>query len=264
MTRYSNHIPHSDINPKKSHWPIVAAIGGGALFLGWMGIMTASLLKPDQNTVALMELLREEREINTTLALQAQTTTAAPALSPADRDALLEDLVTRSNQSDFLTSPIEASQDTSLQTSAIVAAAIEQQNSNTSALEQMVGADPCIATLSDLVQGARIPFNVASVQPTTANLEIARQIAITASTCPAVMVAVEGHTDPSGNEVDNLLISWQRAEGTIAMLAAEGFDVARFEPLGFGSRHLADQGLDAQAAAVNRRVQFHLAPMPGQ
>ena len=77
---------------------------------------------------------------------------------------------------------------------------------------QLAGTDPCIANLTKLVPNARIPFENAAIQPTSTELEIARGIAVVASSYPMVMVAVEGHTDPSGNEVDNLLISWQRAE----------------------------------------------------
>lgn len=269
MTNFrTSNPPAQNDSQKKPRWPIVATIFGGTLALGWMGVMTAALLKPDQSTEVLMELLLEERGLNMSLVQQAQlsapSTTARPALSAADREALLDDLVTRSNQSDFMVAPTPVAAGESQQTSALLAAAVQSQGTNTTAIQQLAGTDPCIATLSNLVQNARIPFESAAIQPTSTDLEIAREIAIAASNCPTVMVAVEGHTDPSGNEVDNLLISWQRAEETINMLEAEGFDVARFEPLGFGSRHLVSQGNDVTAAASNRRVQFHLAPMPNQ
>jgi len=230
--------------------------------------MTAAMLKPDESAAALIELLREERLANAELAAQIQTVpspeTVTVTLSETDRAALIDDLVTRSSGADLTGVAAEFSVADEQQTSDILASAIAQQGQNATAIEQLAGSYPCIDELKLLVQTARISFDVSAVAPSPSQLESARQIADIAVTCPTVMIAVEGHTDPSGNEVENLLMSWKRAESTIQALAAEGYDVSRFEPLGFGSRHLASQGTDFEAAALNRRVQFHLAPMPGQ
>lgn len=121
----------------------------------------------------------------------------------------------------------------------------------------------CVSQLQELMDNVTIGFNIGSTEPLDKDFEGARIIASILQGCDPVMVAVEGHSDTTGQEQANMALSWIRAEAVVSRLRAEGFDIAAFEPLGFGSRKPIDVSNTPVADARNRRVQFHLAPRPG-
>lgn len=73
---------------------------------------------------------------------------------------------------------------------------------------------------------------------------------------PDLRLAIEGHTDNSGNAQHNKDLSRQRAETVLARLAASGIDKARLSAAGYGAeRPLADNGTE-EGRAKNRRVEL--------
>lgn len=110
----------------------------------------------------------------------------------------------------------------------------------------------CLQTLEALLASG----SGAQTQAKTSSnhLDLARALAREVQGCTMVSITVQGHFDGSFDEVENLRASWQQAEETISALAAEGLDVSRFRPLGFGSRSLAED-----AGADSRSVSFHIA-----
>jgi outer membrane protein OmpA-like peptidoglycan-associated protein len=71
-------------------------------------------------------------------------------------------------------------------------------------------------------------------------------------------VAVEGHTDDTGNAEANMALSQRRAVAVMQWLTAHGVDAGRLEAHGYGSTQPLQQGRSAAARAANRRVQFRI------
>ncbi len=79
--------------------------------------------------------------------------------------------------------------------------------------------------------------------------------------CPAARITIEGHTNNDGERggFDNLDLSARRALRVRDELVRRGIDPARLETQGFGTkRPLVPHG-QAEARAMNRRVQFTVA-----
>lgn len=68
--------------------------------------------------------------------------------------------------------------------------------------------------------------------------------------------SVEGHTDSTGSDANNLTLSQQRAAAVVAYLSERGVDPARLRPAGFGAdRPVADNTTEI-GRARNRRVEL--------
>jgi outer membrane protein OmpA-like peptidoglycan-associated protein len=73
---------------------------------------------------------------------------------------------------------------------------------------------------------------------------------------PTVRVALEGHTDSSGDPAANKALSQQRAEAVGQMLVEGGITSNRIEAKGYGEeRPVADNNTDA-GRARNRRLEL--------
>jgi OmpA-OmpF porin, OOP family len=73
---------------------------------------------------------------------------------------------------------------------------------------------------------------------------------------PALRLAINGHTDNSGNSAHNLQLSQQRAANVVAAVVAAGIAPERLSAEGFGdSRPVADNST-AEGKAKNRRVEL--------
>lgn len=145
-------------------------------------------------------------------------------------------------------------------------AVVQKGAENADAMDEMEkdrALPECVAQLGGLISTVRIAFASGAGTPNESDMEQAREIARVLADCDLVMVAVEGHSDQTGEETANMTLSWVRAEAVINQLRAEGFDISAFEPLGFGSRKPIDASGGQIADAQNRRVQFHLAPRHG-
>jgi OmpA-OmpF porin, OOP family len=73
-----------------------------------------------------------------------------------------------------------------------------------------------------------------------------------------VRVAVDGHTDNVGREVDNLRLSRQRAVVVIRWLIQHGVDERRLEARGFGARRPIAEVDTPAGRTKNRRVEFQI------
>ncbi|QNA99783.1 OmpA family protein [Massilia sp. Se16.2.3] len=73
---------------------------------------------------------------------------------------------------------------------------------------------------------------------------------------PSLKLAIEGHTDDSGNAARNLDLSRQRADSVVQSLVAAGIDARRLRAAGHGAtKPLADNKEEA-GRAKNRRVEL--------
>ncbi len=82
------------------------------------------------------------------------------------------------------------------------------------------------------------------------------QVAALLKQDPSLQLAVNGHTDDSGNAAHNQKLSEGRAQAVVALLTAKGIDAARLTAAGFGSTQpVADNGTQ-EGKARNRRVEL--------
>ncbi len=76
----------------------------------------------------------------------------------------------------------------------------------------------------------------------------------------ALKLAVNGHTDNTGDAAHNQMLSEGRAKSVVAALTAQGIDAARLSAAGFGdSQPVADNGTE-EGKASNRRVELVKQP----
>ena len=76
----------------------------------------------------------------------------------------------------------------------------------------------------------------------------------------STMIQVAGHTDSTGSERYNLLLSQQRAQSVAKVLSSYGVETVRLDVVGFGeTQPIANNGT-AQGREQNRRVELTLLP----
>ncbi len=71
---------------------------------------------------------------------------------------------------------------------------------------------------------------------------------------------MEGHTDSSGDEGANQLLSERRAQAVVDYLVDAGFPAELLTAVGHGEHRPVTTNDTADGRAANRRVQIHLAP----
>lgn len=82
------------------------------------------------------------------------------------------------------------------------------------------------------------------------------QVLVLLQNDPALKLQVNGHTDNTGDEAQNQLLSKARAQSVVAALTASGIDPARLQADGFGQSRPVDDNATEQGRARNRRVEL--------
>jgi outer membrane protein OmpA-like peptidoglycan-associated protein len=73
---------------------------------------------------------------------------------------------------------------------------------------------------------------------------------------PGLRLAVEGHTDDTGNAAHNQALSTQRAEAVVQTLVRDGIDAGRLRAAGHGATQPLADNQDEAGRARNRRVEL--------
>lgn len=82
------------------------------------------------------------------------------------------------------------------------------------------------------------------------------QVAALLKDDPSLKLAINGHTDNTGDAAHNQQLSEERAKAVVVLLTGKGIDAARLSAAGFGSaRPVADNGT-GEGKAKNRRVEL--------
>jgi OOP family OmpA-OmpF porin len=108
--------------------------------------------------------------------------------------------------------------------------------------------------------GALFAFDQTGPGPQAAALldEVAARLAVTLEVCPGRRVLVEGHTDWTGPEAYNQMLSEERAEAVRDQLASRGMDPSRLSAVGRGEWRPVATNETAEGRARNRRVEIRL------
>ena len=134
----------------------------------------------------------------------------------------------------------------------------DQAVAEASAPEVLASNAACAADLRTLAAQSAVYFGVDSAQLTAVDLRKTRRLFEAAQDCPGVTLQVWGHADGSGDEVENLALSHQRARNVLVAIETMGFDANRVEVLAAGASMPLAQG-DADDA-LDRRVEFAVVP----
>jgi outer membrane protein OmpA-like peptidoglycan-associated protein len=81
----------------------------------------------------------------------------------------------------------------------------------------------------------------------------------------ALKVQINGHTDNTGNDVTNRMLSLKRAEAVVQYLIEKGIDTNRLSAKGFGSeRPLVSNDDEQGGREINRRTEIEIIAATGQ
>ncbi len=118
-------------------------------------------------------------------------------------------------------------------------------------------APDCVAQLGSYLETRFVKFGVGATfitdQSDVTLADIGRKIA----GCSDAYVMVSGHSDSTGNDADNITLSWARADKTVERLLAYGVEATSLEAVGFGARAPLSQGSTSDDP-INRRVEFRV------
>lgn len=104
-------------------------------------------------------------------------------------------------------------------------------------------------------------FNVGRSDISQQALSTLGEIGLTLKKYNRSLVDVLGHTDSTGTEPVNKILSEKRAAAVAALLRSRGVAAARIATRGYGaSQPIGDNGTDA-GRALNRRVEIKIVPL---
>jgi outer membrane protein OmpA-like peptidoglycan-associated protein len=71
-------------------------------------------------------------------------------------------------------------------------------------------------------------------------------------------IRIEGHTDSTGGDAENLRLSQRRADEVMSQLIRRGIDPGRMEAVGFGEARPIASNLTSRGRSENRRTEFNI------
>ncbi|MBI2059038.1 MAG: OmpA family protein [Nitrospirae bacterium] len=120
-----------------------------------------------------------------------------------------------------------------------------------------------VLTKEKIVINQRIQFYFNSVDIKPVSMPIVHEVARIMSEHPEVRLEVQGHTDPTGAEDINELVSWARAEVVYHHMVLLGVDPARLTYKGYGTQRPIAPNESQEGRKLNRRVEF-VVPTEGE
>lgn len=113
----------------------------------------------------------------------------------------------------------------------------------------------------ELVMPGNITFdlNQSSIQPSF--MDTLESVALVLKEYDKTIIQIEGHTDSSGSDSYNQLLSEQRASSVRDFLLNQGIEPKRTRAVGYGERYPIASNDTAAGREQNRRVELTLVPM---
>jgi OOP family OmpA-OmpF porin len=143
--------------------------------------------------------------------------------------------------------------------------ALQAALNETTELQQdfaVVDTSASIATLCrrSLAYAASQPiaFSRSTAELRTSSYPVLDKVVETASDCRGSTIFITGHSDASGDENANQLLSLQRAQSVANYIIDAGIDKARLVVAGRGSSVPVADNTTAQGRSRNRRIEFDL------
>jgi outer membrane protein OmpA-like peptidoglycan-associated protein len=117
----------------------------------------------------------------------------------------------------------------------------------------------CASTFSDLFRSETIRFDIGSSEIGERYAGYLDQLADLAKRCDRFALSIDGHSDRSGDDGYNQVLSDERAAVIKSALVARGVAADRLSVSGFGAERPFDPSNNRSAYALNRRIDFGAA-----
>ncbi|MEJ2424807.1 MAG: OmpA family protein [Candidatus Thiodiazotropha sp.] len=105
-----------------------------------------------------------------------------------------------------------------------------------------------------------ITFEVNKTQVKPDFVEILASVALVLKEYKSTMIEVAGHTDSTGSDAYNQLLSQQRAQAVSNILIRDGVAAVRIDTVGYGETRPTASNSTPQGRQQNRRVELTLLP----
>lgn len=120
-----------------------------------------------------------------------------------------------------------------------------------------VVAPLCEDAIKELLHNSKVNFATGKAELEPDSYALLKSIASAASGCKKVQFEISGHTDSTGDEAFNLMLSKQRAETVFTHLVnVGGLSASRFTTRGAGSSEPVADNASGAGRASNRRIEF--------
>jgi OmpA-OmpF porin, OOP family len=136
------------------------------------------------------------------------------------------------------------------------AARDEAAKRKTEAETAPISAEACETRFSVISTAGAIYFKTGSAELDRESGPILQSVAEIANRCPAVKIAVAGHTDSIGGREANRQLSEQRARAVVSFLSQQGVAASRVEAAGYGDTRPVVPNDSEANRAKNRRIEF--------
>ena len=112
----------------------------------------------------------------------------------------------------------------------------------------------------DSLDLSSITFDTGSTELRSGSFSVLGEVVAILQAHPDVSIEVEGHTDATGSESQNLEISQGRAEAVVDHLVSDGVAQSRLSAVGYGSSRPVGDNFTEEGRAENRRIEFTVSP----
>ena len=94
-------------------------------------------------------------------------------------------------------------------------------------------------------------------------VEVLHSVSLVLKEYKSTMIEVAGHTDSSGSDSYNQMLSQQRAQAVTNVLIRDGVEPVRIDTVGYGESHPVASNNTPAGRMQNRRVELTLLPYTG-
>lgn len=101
-----------------------------------------------------------------------------------------------------------------------------------------------------------INFDTGKSRIKATSYEVIGEVAKMMKNNPNLKISIEGHTDDTGNSMDNMRLSESRAQAVLLALTDEDVNASRLQSKGFGQTKPIDTNTTEEGKAKNRRVEL--------
>lgn len=117
--------------------------------------------------------------------------------------------------------------------------------------------ESCESSLADLLQSAKIEFGSSSAVIDASSASLLDEVVEAVRACPGIL-RIEGHTDSTGVDLTNQLLSQTRAEAVRNALIARGVPPSRLVAEGLGAARPIATNQTPEGRAQNRRIEIRV------